>query len=103
MHRMRSNPHVRPRRIASKMLLALNLSIAAFAPARGERLDGFNVVATPDHPFGSASAGRALIAAKRLGANTVAIIPFLWQASPSSSDLRGGNDMTDDALREAIR
>lgn len=85
------------------MLLALNLSIAAFAPARGERLDGFNVVATPDHPFGSASAGRALIAAKRLGATTVAIIPFLWQASPSSPDIKSGNDMSDEALREAIR
>jgi hypothetical protein len=41
--------------------------------------------------------------AKRLGATTVAIIPFLWQAVPSSPDIRRGNDMTDDALRRAIR
>jgi hypothetical protein len=84
-------------------LLALSVLIAANGLARGQRLDGFNVIATPDHPFGSVSAERALIAAKRLGATAVAIIPFLWQASPSSPDIRGGNDMPDDALRQAIR
>lgn len=83
--------------------MALTVSIAVLGPARGQRVDGFNVIANRDHPFGSVSAERALIAAKRLGATTVAIIPFLWQASPSSPDLRSGNDMTDDALREAIR
>lgn len=72
-------------------------------PAAGQRLDGFNIVVTPDHPFGSASAERALIAARRLGARTVAIIPFLWQASTSSPDIRSGSDMPDSALREAIR
>jgi hypothetical protein len=82
---------------------ALALLIAAFGPVHGQRLDGFNVVATPDHPFGSAAAERALIAARHLGATTVAIIPFLWQASPSSPDIRRGNDMPDDALRTAIR
>jgi len=84
-------------------LLALAASIAVFGPAHSQRLDGFNVIATPDHPFGSPSAESALIAAKRLGATTVAIVPFLWQASPSSPDVRDGNDMPDDALRKAIR
>jgi hypothetical protein len=76
--------------------------MVSFDPARGQRLDGFNVVATPDHPFGSMSAERALIAARNLGATTVAIIPFLWQASPSSPDIKSGSDMSDDALRAAI-
>jgi len=88
---------------ASKALLVLAFTIAVLGPARSQRLDGFNVVATARHPFGSASAERALIAAKRLGATTVAIIPFLWQASPSSPDIRGGNDMPDESLRQAIR
>jgi hypothetical protein len=86
-----------------KALLALSLSIAVLTPARGQRLDGFNVIAVPGHPFASRSAGQALIAAKRLGATTVAIIPFLWQATPSSPDIQRGNDMPDDALRRAIR
>jgi hypothetical protein len=73
--------------------------MVSFDPARGQRLDGFNVVATPDHPFGSMFAERALIAARNLGATTVAIIPFLWQASPSSPDIKSGSDMSDDALR----
>jgi hypothetical protein len=79
------------------------LLVAALGPAGGQRLDGFNVIATPEHPFGSASSERALVAAKHLGATTVAIIPFLWQASTSSPDIRRGSDMPDDALREAIR
>jgi len=82
--------------------LLLALSVAS-GPAWGQRLDGFNVVATPDHPFGGTSAERALIAARNLGATTVAVIPFLWQASPSSPDIRSGSDMSDDALRAAIR
>ena len=77
--------------------------VAALGRAEAQRLDGFNVIATPDHAFGSASAERALVAAKRLGATTVAIIPFLWQANLSSPDIRSGNDMSDGALRKAIR
>jgi len=84
-------------------LLALGLSLAAIGPTHSERLDGFNVVATPGQPFGGEPAKRSLIAAKRLGATSVAVIPFLWQASPSSADIGSGNDMSDDALRQAIR
>jgi hypothetical protein len=69
----------------------------------GQRLDGFNVVATPNHPFGSASARRALRIARSLGASAVAVIPFLWQSSPSTPDLVAGNDMSDETLRASIR
>jgi sugar phosphate isomerase/epimerase len=85
------------------VLLVLTLWSIGLCPVHSQRLDGFNVIATPDHPFGSASAERALIAARRLGAKAVAIVPFLWQPSPSSPDIEGGNDMPDDALRQAIR
>jgi hypothetical protein len=90
-------------RVSVKALLALSLSIVGLAPALGQRLDGFNVIVAPGHLFGSPSAERALVAAKRLGATTVAIIPFLWQASPSSPEIHRGNDMPDEALRRAIR
>src|SRR5882757_3877068 len=75
-------------------LLALAASAASSSAGR---LDGFNVIATPDHPFGSASAGMALAQAKQLGANAVAIIPFLWQASPASPNIIRASDMPDDA------
>jgi hypothetical protein len=84
-------------------LVALSLSAAAESRSDGPRLDGFNVVSTPSHPFGSASAERALTAARNLGATTVAIIPFLWQASPSSPEIQSGNDLSEEALRAAIR
>ncbi|MDB5600164.1 MAG: hypothetical protein JWN71_2208 [Xanthobacteraceae bacterium] len=103
MRRGAAGTRVRFLRISVRALLALSLSIAALAPAHGQRLNGFNVVAAPGHPFGSISAERALVAAKRLGATTVAIVPFLWQANPSSPDIGRGNDMPDDALRRAIR
>jgi hypothetical protein len=91
------------RRTWRRALLGLALSVAALDPVWGQRLDGLNVIVTPDHPFGSAPAERALIAARGLGARAVAIIPFLWQASPSSPDIKPGSDMSDDALRTAIR
>jgi hypothetical protein len=90
-------------RRAFGLLLLLASSIAGLDPAFGRRLDGFNIVATPDHPFGSPSAGRALSNARRLGASAIAVIPFLWQSSPSASDLVAGSDMSDEALRAGIR
>jgi len=82
--------------------------VIAWMDARSEsmperRFNGFNVIATPAAPFGSASANLALAEAKELGASAVAIIPFLWQPSPDSPDLVRGKDMSDDELRAAIR
>lgn len=81
-------------------LLALVLGISPAIAA--DRLDGFNVIAAPAHPFGSAGARRALAQARRAGARAVAIVPFLWQASPASPDVGRGSDMSDAALRVAI-
>ena len=86
-----------------RVLLIFALMMFAVEPAASQRLDGFDVVATPEHPFGSASAERALLAARRLGAKSLAIIPFLWQATPSSPEITRGSDMSDEALTTAIR
>jgi hypothetical protein len=82
---------------------AFALALSAANPAGARPLDGFNVIAAPDRPFGSEGAARALADAKRVGANAIAIIPFLWQASPSSPAISRGRDMPDDELRAAIR
>jgi hypothetical protein len=83
--------------------VALAVGLMAFASSAERRLDGFNVITAPGHPFGSASAGRSLLAAKQVGAKAVAIIPFLWQPDPSSTSIARGNDMPDEELRAAIR
>lgn len=83
-------------------LLLLVTAVAISGSAQGQRLDGFNVVSTPAHPFGSPSAERALSTARALGATTIAIIPFLWQAHPSDPGIGSGSDMSDQALRTAI-
>lgn len=71
--------------------------------SREQRLDGFNVIASPDHPFGSEAAKLALANAKRLGATAIAVVPFFWQANSASPNLVRGSDMPDDELRAAIR
>ncbi len=100
------------RRAAPALLVALILPVlaspqdaplqAAAFPA-GQRIDGFNVIVVSGHAFGTASAARALAAAKRLGATAIAIVPFLWQAKTSSPDILRGTDMSDNELRQAIR
>lgn len=85
------------------ILWAAVLLIGLIGQAAADRLDGFNVVAMPGHPFGSTSAHQALLAARRLGARAIAIIPFLWQPDPSSARLDHGADMSDEELRTAIR
>jgi hypothetical protein len=94
---------VRFRRLVGVFPLVATLLASFVHPACAERLDGFNVIVKAEHPFGSASAAAALLGAKRIGAAAVAIVPFLWQSSPSSSDIVRGADMTDEALRAAIR
>lgn len=81
------------------------LVIGAATAVAGQpaRLDGFNIVAVKGFPFGSAQAGRAIAHAKSLGAGALAVVPFLWQAKPSSGAVARGNDMPDGELRAAIR
>jgi Glycoside Hydrolase Family 113 len=83
-------------------LLALCAAAAAMAPPP-PRLDGFNIIAAADHPFGGAAAERSIAMTKRLGADALAIVPFLWQATPSSAGVERGRDMSDAQLRAAIR
>jgi hypothetical protein len=88
-------------------LLVLHILFVSVAPpaasAAEPRLDGLNVIVTPDHPFGSPSARLALEQARRIGAKAVAIVPFLWQPSTGSADIVRGTDMSDDELRAGIR
>jgi hypothetical protein len=81
------------------LLLALFGADDSFA----QRFDGFNVIATPGHPYGSSSSRQSLLAARRVGASTVAIVPFLWQQKPDVSRIGRGDDMSDGQLRAAIR
>jgi hypothetical protein len=97
------NPPTTLRPTLARALLAALLLFATAGAGLREDFRGFNIVATPGYPFGGASARRALDGAKRLGATAVAIIPFLWQPSPSSSDIVRGTDLPDEALRTAIR
>jgi hypothetical protein len=84
-------------------LIALTLLLSADAAASAQRFDGFNIIAVPEHPFGSEAARQSLAAAKQAGARAVAVVPFLWQADPQHAGLVRGSDLPDDALRLAIQ
>jgi hypothetical protein len=93
---------------SSAFAVAFAVGVLTLFGARSElaprrQFDGFNVIAAPGHPFGGKSARLALANAKELGARAIAIVPFLWQSSPTNSDLVRGTDMNDDELRAAIR
>lgn len=83
--------------------LLCGIAMVPSPAAAAVRFHGFNVVATPDHPFGTPQARRSLFRARKTGANMVAIIPFLWQPDPRSERIQRGNDMQDPMLRLAIR
>jgi hypothetical protein len=90
--------------LAAALLIGILLSLDARSdPEREPRLDGFNVIASPDYPFGGAGAKLALADAKRLGASAVAVVMFFWQENPASPNLVRGEHVTDEELRAAIR
>jgi hypothetical protein len=88
---------------AVAVLAAVSVIGGRAASADLPRFDGFNVIASPEHPFGTPAAKRALALARQLGANSVAIVPFLWQANATSPDVARGDDMSDRELRTAVR
>ena len=70
---------------------------------RAAPTDGFNVITTPGHPFGSGPPSARSRRRSASAPTTVAIVPFLWQASPADPGIGRGKDMSDDELRSAIR
>jgi hypothetical protein len=89
--------------ILAAAVAVLASSSALLSQTVGRRLDGFNVIMAPGHPFGAPSTARALIEGKRLGATAIAIVPFLWQPTTASADIVRGTDMDDRVLRLGIR
>jgi hypothetical protein len=83
--------------------IAAALALGALAPAFAQRFDGFNVIAAPNHPFGSPAARTALSAAHSVGAKAVAVVPFLWQRHVRHPEIVRGADMPDAMLRSAVR
>lgn len=75
----------------------------ATGPEARPRRRGFNLIVSPGHPLGSPGAADSLARLRRTGADTVALIPFLWQATPGDPGIVRGADMTDAELDAGIR
>ncbi len=101
---------LRPARVRGSRLAALALALLMAAPGPGPagplrpvRNDGVNLIQDDAHPYGSAPARQAILDLAADGAQVVALVPFLWQPKPDSTDIVRGDDMRDDQLRAGIR
>ncbi|MGH2342378.1 glycoside hydrolase family 113 [Segnochrobactraceae bacterium EtOH-i3] len=98
-----------PRSRRRSTLAALGLALlmagsgASAETIRPVREDGVNLIQDDAHPYGSADARTVLMQLAADGAKVVALVPFLWQPKPDSTDIVRGRDMADDQLRAGIR
>jgi hypothetical protein len=85
----------------------MGVSVAAWAGgATGcdlAPMHGFNLIQDRQAPFGSAQAFESMRRMRRTGANTVALVPFLWQPKPNAPDIARGDDTSDEQLAQGIR
>ncbi|MGN7982707.1 glycoside hydrolase family 113 [Burkholderia sp. 22313] len=100
-------PYRRLRALLCSAAFSMGLSTAAWAGgATGCDLaprHGFNLIQDRQAPFGSAQAFESMSRMRRTGANTVALVPFLWQRKPGAPDIARGDDMSDEQLAQGIR
>jgi hypothetical protein len=86
------------------LVLPVPVVLAARASAQGGGMRrGFNVIQDAAAPFGSPAARESFRRLARTGADAVAIVSFLWQATPDASEVVRGGDMTDAQLAAGIR
>jgi hypothetical protein len=84
---------------------ALLSAAAAAAPALAlpaEGLRGVNLVETSNAPFGGGTAAESFRRVASMGANTVALIPFLWQSDAASARIAMGDALPLARLRAGI-
>lgn len=87
--------------LAGVGLLAVSLSCPGALPA--QRWCGANLIQTDGAPLGSPEAQRSLQRLAHLGANTVAVVPFLYQPAPDSARVMRGSAVSDRELVAGIR
>jgi hypothetical protein len=66
-------------------------------------MHGFNLIQDRQAPFGSTQALASMSRMRRTGANTAALVPFLWQRRANVPDIARGDDMSDEQLAQGIR
>lgn len=87
------------------LLAGLLPASAAAQPARQPQPGvwrGVNLMQVPGFPYGGADARFALRQVAALGADAVAVVPFLWQSGPASASVARGGDLDPAALAGTI-
>ncbi|WPZ20658.1 hypothetical protein T7987_10755 [Sulfitobacter faviae] len=75
---------------------------AVFPREAGGALRGFNLIETPNAPFGSSAAAQSIARLRDTGATAATVIPFLWQPTPSSSAIVMGDALPHDRIAAGI-
>jgi hypothetical protein len=70
--------------------------------APGSPWRGVNMAQVESHPFGGPDARLSMRRAAASGADSVAIVPFLWQSGSASPDVSLGSDMSAEQLKAGI-
>ncbi|MBW4331988.1 hypothetical protein KY084_14040 [Stakelama sp. CBK3Z-3] len=83
-------------------LIGTGVTMPSVRAATRTAARGFNMIEKPDAPFGSAAAARSFEAMAAIGADHVALIPFLWQASENDPNILYGDAVPLARLRAAI-
>lgn len=93
------------RALLAAALMASLLAAPPSARAAGDGAPwrGANLIATPDAPLGGPRAGRSLARLRELGADAVALVPFLWQPAPGDPRIVNGSAVPLAELRAGIR
>lgn len=73
------------------------------AHARSASMRGYNLIETEVAPFGSPLAQQSFERAAASGADTVALIPFLWQSRADDPGILLGDALPHERLRAGIR
>ncbi len=72
-------------------------------PGPGAAWRGVNMAQVETHPFGGPDARLALRRAAAAGADSVAVVPFLWQSGSTSPEVSLGSDMSPAQLQAGIQ
>lgn len=81
---------------------AAQISTPASASARTSKRIGVNLVEDEAAPFGSAEARQTLRQLKSSGVQSVAIIPFFWQAHGADTELVSGSALPISRIKQGI-
>lgn len=90
------------RKVLAGLAVSGLMTTRSLSATRGVMVRGCNLVETAEAPFGSDAAMRSFVRLAETGANSVALIPFLWQSGPHSPNIVLGDALPPSRLARGL-